>query len=315
MSTVLGTALIKIRNKRGQFVTLRVFIDGGAMTSYVTIEAVKLLGCKTSDCYKEVSSVDGTFLHTITKETILELQNRKENLRDSYVFDGVSVVKRVPLILPGSLEVNLTAKVKKTLADPQFTVPAGIDILIGGHHWNIMKRQGFVRLGNVLLQNSILGRIAFGSAPMMVSADSHIVSTIVSSSDYKDVQRMFKRAFETEVVPEEEDEYAEMMFMQTHRRLPSGRYEVALLKRENVELGNSYNVCFQRNANVLRKLNEIQLQQFFKVMSDYQDAEIIELCGDKQAGFYYAPFVLVWRNKATTPLRVFLTDRNEVRMA
>lgn len=90
------------------------------------------------------------------------------------------------------------------------------------------------------------------------------------------------------------------------KRLPSGRFEVPIIWMEEQELGQSYNVCYERNRQLFGKLNETQIEQFLKILRDYQDSGIITVTNKKETEGYFVPFVLVWRKSSTTPLRVCL---------
>lgn len=135
------------------------------------------------------------------------------------------------------------------MADPNFEVPSGVDLLIGGDSWAMMKLEGSHRIENCRLQNSIFGYIVQGSA-IMPNPQNFLVNTILHAEEHRSIKEDLKRVFEYETPAEEKDDFSETVFSELHRRLPCGRYEVPLIWGTDQELGDSYNVCFQKNQVV-----------------------------------------------------------------
>lgn len=306
---VLGTMLLKVKRRNGSFVTLRALVDDGSMISYITTSAAQTLGCHLSETFKTVKSVDGKTLSPIRTETILSLQNIKENLNCPFILEEVAIIKKIPLTLPSQpLQLRIPEGVIRGmgLADPTFGMPNGVDILIGARPWALMKLDGSIFVKEARLQKTIFGFVVQGAAPAENRLPSMTVATIVSGNVMTEIKNDFRKIFEYEPPAEENDEFAEQLFMECHKRLPSGQYEVPLIFGAERELGDSYNVCFKRNQRLLAKLTQPQVNDVLSVLKKYRDDDIISICENNKEGLYYSPFVLVWRNKATTPLRICL---------
>lgn len=308
-TAVLGTMLVKVRAKTGEFVTMRCMVDDGSMVSYITTQAFQLLGCNFQKTFKEVRSVDGESLDPITKEVNLQLQTLDESLPRPFLMNEVAVARRVPLILPSRpihLDISQANRDAINFADRDFETPKGIDILIGTGPWALMKLEGSKSVGMARLQNSLFGFVVQGSVAVKHKGGHSVVATIVSCESFASIRDDFKKAFEHESAVEEDDEFSEHLFEECHERLPTGQYVVPLLWGTDRKLGDSYNVCFKRNQRVLERLKPVQVSQMLDVLSAYRDADIITLCSDGKQGEYYAPFVMVWRKSVTTPLRICL---------
>lgn len=308
---VLGTLLVKAQRADGSFVVLRAFADDGSMVNVLSSRAAQLLACKTVKCCKTVTAYNGDELDPILEETELHLQDLDESLSDVFTLEKVSVTDKIPLILPTmNLSLNVSKKFRDSIkfADPNWMIPQGIDLLIGGPSWALAKTDGSKLINKARLQNSIFGFVVQGTADSVDGnvEPSLIVNTILSGDRVAGIRDDFKAVFEYEQAPDEDDNFSELLFREFHRRLPSGRYEVPLIFGVDKELGNSYNVCFMRNKKVLEKLDQKQTEQFLDVMREYQNSGIISVCNDEKGGTFYCPFVLVWTKKISTPLRICL---------
>lgn len=183
---------MRLRDCQGNFITFRAFIDGGAMTNFMTYKAAKLLNIPASDCYREVTSFDVSGINVVKKELNgVMMMNHQERLMGKMLTKNWSLVKNIPLILPPvKLEVEITEEVqgKLRLADPQFRDPHGIDLLIGGAIWGALKRQRFIWVEDVVFQNSMLGHVAFGAAQVCYPVERSIVSTIMTGHDWDEIR-------------------------------------------------------------------------------------------------------------------------------
>lgn len=303
---MLGTLLVNVETITGKWVTLRAMVDDGSMVSLISRQAADLVGVMTQQVFKLVTAADGKKLKPILREVNLHLQNLVKNFKAPFIVEEVGIVDRLPMTLPiYPLKMDLPKSISITLADPTFTEPRGIDILIAAGAWAMMKREGSHRVGKCFIQNTIFGHVVQGSLEPAKKLDRYTVATVLSASDHRNIKADFKRAFEYETPAVEKDDFAEIIFSEQHKRLPCGRYEVPLIWGSQQELGNSYNICFRRNRRLLEKLDKTQIQEVLNVLRKYRDSDIIRVCKDNE-GTYYAPFVFVWRNTVTTPLRICL---------
>lgn len=307
---MLGTLMVKARAKNGDILLLRAMVDNGSMVSFVTTHVVQQLGLKIENTLKNVTAVDGQPLDNIEREVVLELFDMNGTFTEPFVVREVAVTRKIPLTLPAKeVDFNFPKKISReiNLADPNFNVPQGIDIILGVEPWATMQLENSINYGTIRLQNTIFGHIVQGALGNRVGPSSNmIVATVITSEALKEIKRDFRQVFEYEHLAEEENEYAETLFSQCHKRLPNGKYEVPLIFGTDKGLGDSYNVCFKRNQRLLEKLSPDQVEKVIGVLKEYRDQGIIKVCEDEKKGSYYCPFVLVWRDKLTSPLRICL---------
>ncbi|XP_072375127.1 uncharacterized protein [Diabrotica undecimpunctata] len=162
-----------------------------------------------------------------------------------------------------------------TLADPTYSVPGNIDLLLASDIYSELLSDGLIRLGKGLpvLQNTHLGYIMFGSLPpyalhkgiyssQLSPTQSNVSLFVQSTSEEDKLDNIIRQFFEVEEVTpsvkiSSSEDLAEQIFTETTQILPSGRFQVKLpLISETAHkmLGNSYNMARKRFISLENKL-------------------------------------------------------------
>lgn len=248
-------------------------LDDGSTLSFINHQAALRLNLPMERTFCSVLGHDGTRLNPVYWKTDLVIQNSTETLSSPIYVQSVCVASGGPIKLPvKSFDVSDERLRKLKLADPQFNVSSPVYLLLGGVTWAEIKKDKSIKLQNIRLQNTIFGYVVQGRLPT-ISTNQAVTATV----GLADIQRDLQQVFEYQATFEEDDAYAESLFVKHHRRLADGRYEVPLVYYPGRELGTSYNICFARNKRTFEKLSEKQIEQFLAVIKDYEDQGIITI--------------------------------------
>ncbi|XP_076684104.1 uncharacterized protein LOC143377072 [Andrena cerasifolii] len=164
------------------------------------------------------------------------------------------------------------------LADPDFTGDDPIDVLLGADVYSMVLMEGVRkgRLGEPIAQKTSLGWIVSGPTPPVEErkklGDVLPTSLICTATD--ELLRLLQSFWEQEEMPEPptysvEEQRCEDHFQATHKRLPSGRYQVSLPFRDDAVIGESRHAakrmlqrmetCFSRDPTFARSYLEFML--------------------------------------------------------
>lgn len=221
---------------------------------------------------------------------------------------------------------SLPEKVATQLADPNYLIPTGIDVLLGADVFFKILRPCKISLGHGLphLQNSLLGYLAGGTTPQISST---FVGTRMSphaaSQDLNDLQHLLPRFWNLEEVrklkpPSLQETRCEEQFLQTVTRLPNGQFEVDLpfKKDPKVHLGESLPKALSRFYRLERRLikDSNLYDNYRKFIHEYLDLGHAKLVDfdfnnvnkyEPHSGTYFCPHhPVVNYDKQTTKVRV-----------
>ncbi|KAJ8978628.1 hypothetical protein NQ317_011260, partial [Molorchus minor] len=145
------------------------------------------------------------------------------------------------------------------LADPGFSLPGEINILLGADcHYELLT-QGLIKLGKnmLVLQNTHLGWVVAGRVHSSNSLSDHYSTSIHLSyepQEHHNLDSLLTKFWNIEEIPQKspsslEEEYAENIFVSTSTILQNGSFQVDLpLKTpsENLKLGDSFSIAKKR---------------------------------------------------------------------
>ena len=253
---ILPTAMVPIHNKSGERVHLRALLDSGSQVSFITEAKAKALMLKVQK----------------TPSTIITL-----GASSSQKTCGV-----LPTTIAGSIDVNFHVIPKITrslpnaivdisqmrhvdhlkLADPNFSVPGKIDMLLGADIIEDLMLDNRIRDNGLILRESLLGWIVSG--PILET--SGVISThhVTVASDGES-NKLLARFWELESVPEKkhrtmEEAHCEEHFDATTTRDSAGRFYVRLpFKADGHLLGQSRASAMRRFINLENKLKRDNL--------------------------------------------------------
>ena len=138
------------------------------------------------------------------------------------------------------------------LADPEFSIPREIDIVLGANIYGQLVLSGVLSQAGLLAQSTIFGWVLTGSLPTTASHPTKTISACSTLSDENDlcherlvglVQRFWSMEDVPNVVRQSTaDTECERIYATRHRRDSSGRYIVPLPTKIDKlpQLGESY---------------------------------------------------------------------------
>lgn len=269
MTTVLlSTAKVAVRDVYGQVSYLRMLLDSGSMSHFITHDACTKLGIKIKPVYVDVSGIGGKQSTTrgITDMTFTS----RFNPLVSYTLSQVLVVDKITDGLPlHKVDISQIPKLDQaTLSDDEFHTPGPIDGLIGSELFSVIMGSKKVdsKLGSNLpiIFESQLGDIVMGKAPMFAcsisSKNNEVHVCAFAKTSLVSLESMMQKFWTTEEVapPTQtmslDDKICEEKFVSSYNRCEDGHYSVALpFKMDPILLGDSWEIARKRFACLERK--------------------------------------------------------------
>ena len=127
-SVLLSTAVV-IRNYAGDFQNIRVLLDSGSESNFITKKACKLLGVKTNKIQLPVAGIGSkvTYISEQIETTIYSTCN-DYNVKLTFLVIP-SITDNLPIVNVNLNNFRLPSTIG--LADPNFNKSASVDMLIG----------------------------------------------------------------------------------------------------------------------------------------------------------------------------------------
>jgi len=292
---VLGTAVVRVKDSCGVLHSVRVLLDSGSQISAITSSCVSRIGLTKHKCYTEIVGLSQNpvaKIKGVTNCQFIPHHSTKNTFNCSDLFILPSITDVMPTLhLPPCIRKNYEHLL---LADPNFDVPAPIDILLGGDIFpNIVRPRADIihSSGYSSAFDTLLGWVVYGA----ISQSNPSPAVSLTATLTPSVDNLLRRFWTVEepavpVSPTTEDQLCEQMFVTTTYRAPCGRFCVDLPFRPNAaELGESRALALKRFYNLERKLmKEPQLYiAYRKFMNDYQTLGHMEVA--RQTGKYFIP--------------------------
>lgn len=318
-TVILPTALVKIGTSSGS-TTLRALIDQGSQASFITEGAVQQLQLIKARLLTSVTGLDENSRGTSTSFVSFNMQSHHKP--DFELLVTAHVMPSITQFLPNHRlpERNWNHLRSITLADPEFSVPGHIDILLGADVFSEIIMQGLRRgkSNEPVAQKTTLGWIICGKA---ILSDAQHHTTIQTFHNCVEVDRLIKRFWEIEEVSPErhlsvEDKLCEEIYIKTHSREPNGRYKVSLpfIDSTQLKLGisRSHAVNSQLQMEKRFEKNPQLSKDYSAVISDYISNDHMKLVETSDVNstnsvgnVYYLPHHAVLKEESTsTKLRV-----------
>uniref|UniRef100_A0A8D8SYY4 Peptidase A2 domain-containing protein n=1 Tax=Cacopsylla melanoneura TaxID=428564 RepID=A0A8D8SYY4_9HEMI len=270
---LLSTAVVSVEDSNGVDKPVRVLLDSGSQSNFVTTECVKRLNLKIKKVEPiNVNGIGGSNRFSIDSICNLTMKSRFEK----FVIPMTAIVvpkvtNKLPALSFGKSNWDYLANYK--LSDPQFNVSQHIDMIVGAEYFFDILRAESIQGpdGYPNLHNSKFGWIVTGKVP----------NTTVSNfaSFHVNLDTSLKRFWELKELPavkhlSQEEKDCEMHFAQNVSREPDGRYMIKLPFKSNVqELGESKARAVARLRTLEKGLNQCQSnkQQYFDFMKENSD--------------------------------------------
>jgi hypothetical protein len=300
---LLATAVVRIRDAKGDSHIMRALIDQGSQCAFITEQAATTLGTTRKPIQATISGIGSSGEKTANWSMKLLIETHYESDFEMEIEALVlpKITRNLPekdIILPDYNEKNAI------LADPRYYKVGKIDLLLGVKEYSYILTEGMHRISNGLLsQNTKLGWIVSGIARERENIKAEVCCMI--SRQEMDVQ--IKNFWELEEVNQDtsfsvEEQECEELYRQTVKRNEEGRYEVKIPFREDVaKLGESKQQAFARLMQLERKFaKDKQLEANYRqFMEDYENQGHMVIA-ENQGDGYYLPHHPVRKEDSTT---------------
>lgn len=309
--TLLGTAIVAIKDADGEYQHIRAILDSGAMSSFITKDCAQRLRLPV---LTDRTSITGLADKPVKSLGAVECLI-KPRQRDNPKLLVRTII--IPVITDGLPSVKISSEVRNfwstlDLADPDFdTVNAKVDMLLGSEvYCSILsdKRRITNKLGHGL--QTIFGWVLMGKVPTIKSPKNQ--ATFICTEDLllKEILIKFWQTEEPCHKPaiSPEDEICENMFQTLHYREPSGQYVVPiLLKTDNPVLTGSYELAKRQLIAIqarLRKSPAVQIK-YSEFMEEYANlGHMLPSTSHGLAAYYIPHHSVIKESSLTTKLRV-----------
>ena len=306
---ILGTAVVLMKNEKGKFLPVRGLIDSGAMSTFVTEKCAERLGLALS---KDAPAISGLGNQTVsdvkgTIECVIKSRFESQPVFTTTATVMTNITSNMPLNpLPDSVRRPLKGL---KLADPEWSKPGPIDLLIGADLYPYIYTGRKIILAEdwPVALDSIYGWVLIGKFNHEETKGP--ITTLLSVS-FQDIDTGLKKLWEIEEVPRKiskkpDDVIAEKIYAEQHYRQPDGRYVVPLLMKEtDIDLSDSYHLARSRLLKLEQRFErDPELKEAYKeFMAEYRDLGHMELVNPDSIGQgkYYIPHHGIWKLSSTT---------------
>lgn len=313
-AVLFATALVDVRDKYGRYQRVRALLDSASQASFMSDKFAKRLGLSRSPLNVPICGLNQMCTSSkLGSVTAVVRPHQKPNpsfeidfLVVSTVCDGLARVNTLPTSWDHIQGLEL--------ADPHFSNPGDVDLLLGADIYALVLTPGLKKgnLGEPSAINTVFGWVLLGKVEVPSKGNVNVLCTSVDVN----LDKLVKKFWELEEVPRQrvqtpEDISCENHFVKTHARDASGRYVVSLPFREDcVELHESYSGALRRYVSLESRLvkSEAFYNQYVDFMRDYLDAGHMSLIKENEnmtEKAYYIPHHGVTKvENGSTKLRV-----------
>ncbi|XP_050527987.1 uncharacterized protein LOC126898083 [Daktulosphaira vitifoliae] len=294
-SVVLGTAIVRLRDTDGDWISVRALIDTGSQISVITNACVNRLGLKRRMCNTSVTGLSDTYMSAV-KGSVACVLSPKHNVQPQ-IFCEPIILSRITGLMPNA---KLTSNIRKTytdidFADPNFDSPGHIDFLLGADIYpQILGPISHVRYAPGLpsAYETMLGWIIVGQSDKKDYSPAVSLCLITTPS----IDSLLNKFWEIEEPAPinklfTKDQKCEEHFIcTTTRDSQTGRFVVSLpFQLDPSLLGSSRDMAVSRFLNLERKLikDPILYNRYREFMSTYEDLGHMKIA--TQPGKYHLP--------------------------
>ncbi|XP_045459918.1 uncharacterized protein LOC123670468 [Melitaea cinxia] len=317
-STLLATVQVLVESKNGNNHVIRALLDQGSQASFVTEATVQLLKLSRKSVSGWVSGV-GEGQMRIKYMVSLCLKSRHNP--ESRVCVNAYVLRSLTTLLPTTkLHSPEWSDIEKLeLADPGYTTPGRIDILLGAEVYSDVLLNGIMKhpTSNLLAQNTIFGWVLSGKICSPRNSARNTVSSLHIQLKDDDILKLFwEQENEPNIIKRrlsKEEERCEKIYDATTTRDKEGRFIVKLpfkTEHPSCQNGKLYEMAARRFMSLEKKLQSNQdfQREYIKVMQEYMDLKhMVEVDSqhiDNQNAVYLPHHGVLREDKTTTKLRI-----------
>ncbi|XP_066152747.1 uncharacterized protein [Euwallacea fornicatus] len=307
--------LVDVVSADGKRLKVRALLDSGSQSNFITSSLCKRLKTKLGDFEMTVGGLGlkaSAVKHCCHIEVCARHGGYKASLRCLVLPRITGFISGAPVDVS---QLNIPSNI--TLADPEFSKPGPIDLLIGSKLFYGLLCVGQISLGscNPILQKTRFGWIVSGSIVQPGSSNSICNLSVNSRQSGPNIDFDLKKFWEVEGNFSEtkawsaEELECEEHFQRTHRRSVDGRFVVAIpFKRPVADLGDSKTKALQRFLLLERKFSRdpALMEKYCGFMREYSNlGHMTRVREEDDRVSYYMPHHPVIKAKScTTKLRV-----------
>lgn len=275
---LLATALVKVQTATANYHTVRALLDQGSQASFITEATAQYLRLKKSPVKSVVSGL-GSIESTANSIVTLVLKSMTE---PSFMLEVTAyVLKNITSYIPERQVAHLdwSELEQLTLADPQFSTPNRIDILLGADVYSKILKEGLKRApsGSMVAQCTKLGWIVSGVTQVENKDSAGNITVMHTAVDQNDLLKKFweieDQVPQTSILTEEELRCEELYKASTSRG-EDGRYTVNLPFKDAIPAcvnSNIREIAVRRFKALERKFaKNLNLKEnYTKVIEEY----------------------------------------------
>ncbi|XP_039280709.1 uncharacterized protein LOC120350602 isoform X1 [Nilaparvata lugens] len=233
---IMPTAQLHILSKNNQVISCRALLDTGSDACFISKALASQLDLDSVYSNNTIHTVSGTSSAPVcTAAVLIHSPDRTWSKEVSCILTE----KITPSIPPFGLNLqnfNIPPNVK--LADPEFHVSKGVDLLLSVAIYSSIQACGQIQLADeCTLQNTKLGWVVWGAITpnILNSCEQPVSSNCVSTHD---ISRQLEKFWKIEeVLPKDsvtkEQHQIEKHYLDNVQRGQDGRFSVALPKKDN----------------------------------------------------------------------------------
>lgn len=257
-AALLATASVRFEKEGGITTScVRALCDTGAQANLITKRSANHLGLRIKRNELLIQGVGQTSVNTVAGITRAYLRSRHDdNVRMEI---QLVVVDEITTLMPNlRIRPKLPEQVdEKKLADPAFSWPARIEVLLGAGVWAEIIQDEVVRFAEGLIaQSSALGWLVFGNLRCEAVGEATIATLIADGELAFDLRQMWEVAERRGKADwTAQERWCEENFKATTYRNEEGRYVVRIpIDPANIQLGDSQQIALKRFTMLEKRL-------------------------------------------------------------
>lgn len=293
-NVLLSTAVVQVLDSSGNPHTCRVLLDCGSQSNFITSDLCKRLGLQTTGTSLSVVGINqlSTQLNQRCSVHLQSVQCAFQTTVNCFLIPVISDL--LPSTPVDCRNFKIPSHIK--LADPHFSTPDRVDILLGASvFWDLLC-VGQFRLGTNLpvLQKTKFGWIIAGSYDQFSQSAKTFCNFAVNDEISQQLCKFWQceelTSFPT-FTPDERK--CEQIFSNTLSRHVSGRFIVSIpFKRSVSELGDSKEIAERQFLSLERRFqkNPKLKENYIKFMEEYENLGHMSPVSDSnKKQCYYLP--------------------------
>ncbi|XP_055543392.1 uncharacterized protein LOC129728940 [Wyeomyia smithii] len=312
-TVILSTAVVKVKDIDNKYVLVRVLLDSGSQPSFISEALCQKIRLTRTKLNSPVSGI-GQSIVNVRYAVAVSLASRFENFMTQ---QDCLVLPKLTVSLPSHhIDISRWRIPRKLpLADPQFNISQGVDMILGaGLFFELLENQQLSLAADYpTLQKTVLGYIVCGKIKQPTTEVTDTQSCHFCVEDTLDT--MLQRFWEIEnfddgkaLTPDEK--FCEKHFQSTVTRDETGRYVVRLpLKEDKVEmLGDSYPSAVRRFQQMEKRFftDEHLRKSYSEFMEEYERLSHMKLSpvASRSPQFFLPHHAIQRPESTTTKIRV-----------